>query len=301
MPTLETRNLKQITLSLANEVAGINLLGAELTSFKLNDQEYIWQANPAVWGRHAPILFPIVGKLRNNSFVYQGETYFMGQHGFARDMEFSVIAQTASSVRLLLRSDENSRKIYPFDFELTVGYSLQEGGVEVSYEVKNVQERNPVLFSIGAHPGFILPLGERERMEDYEINFFDPTLQTLALYPLVGGHISKEKEFLPLVDGVLPLRRDLFAQDALIMDVDSHTSISIRSKHSGKGVGMRYADFRWLGIWTKSADSGFICIEPWNGIADTVEHDQQLENKWGIILLDAGELYKVAYNIHFFE
>nr|MBI1230353.1 aldose 1-epimerase family protein [Cytophagales bacterium] len=293
--------MKQITLSLANKVAGINLLGAELTSFKLNDQEYIWQANPAVWGRHAPILFPIVGKLRNNSFVYQGKAYLMGQHGFARDMEFSVVAQTASSVRLLLQSDENSRKIYPFDFELTVGYTLSEKGVEVSYDVKNVQAKNPMLFSIGAHPGFILPLGETERMEDYEINFFDSTLQSLALYPLVGGHVSKEKELLPVLNGVLPLRRDLFEQDALIMDVDSHTSISIRSKHSGKGVGMRYADFRWLGIWTKSPDSGFICIEPWNGIADTVDHDQQLENKWGIISLDAGEEYKVAYDIFFFE
>lgn len=292
--------MKPITLSLGDSVARINLFGAELTSLQYKKCEYIWQANPAVWGRHAPILFPIVGKLRNNRYIFKGKTYVMGQHGFARDRVFSIVEQSDSAVKMLLRSDELSKAVYPFDFELTVLYSMQPFGIRVTYEVLNSQPIDPIYFSIGAHPGFVIPLEVGDSLADYEVNFYDSALQGLDLYPLIDGYVSKEKIFLPIKEGVLGLRGELFEKDALIMDVHPAAKISIRSKKSGKGIGMTYAYFRWLGIWTKDAGAGFICIEPWNGIADTTDHDQQLETKWGIIKLDAGENYKVSYDCMIF-
>ena len=289
--------MEQITLSLNDSEARINLFGAELSSFKYKNNEYIWQANPAVWGRHAPILFPIVGKLRDDSYLFQGKKYAMGQHGFARDREFAIVNQSDISVSLLLRSDDLIKAVYPFDFELEVTYTMQPNGIQVGYKVRNTQPENPIWFSIGAHPGFNFPLNASERFEDYEIDFYDVALQSIDLYPLVGGYVSKEKQSLPISNGKLGLRGELFDNDALIMDVDTPAKVSIRSKKSGKGVAMSYSDFRWLGIWTKAVGTGFICIEPWNGIADTVDHDQQLVTKWGINLLEAGESYAVSYEI----
>ena len=273
------------------------MLGAELSSFKFKNIEYIWQANPAVWGRHAPILFPIVGKLRDNSYIFQGKRYTLGQHGFARDREFIVVDQSDSSVSMLLRSDERSKEIYPFDFQLKVTYSMQANGIRVGYEVRNMQHEKPMWFSIGAHPGFNFPLDSNESIEDYEIDFYNPALRHVDLYPLVGGYVSKEKLPLSISHGKLTVTGNLFDNDALIMDVNDPARISIRSRKSGKGVAMSYSDFRWLGIWAKSAEAGFICIEPWNGIADTVDHDQQLETKMGMNFLKAGDRYAVSYDI----
>lgn len=292
--------MEYITLSLADSIARISFFGAELNSFKHKEQEYIWQANPAVWGRHAPILFPIVGKLRDNRYTFQGKTFALGQHGFARDREFSLVEQSDSAVKMLLRSDESTKVLYPFDFELAVSYSMQPFGIKVTYEVSNTQPLHPILFSIGAHPGFVIPLHAWESLEDYEVDFCDSALNSLELYPLVGGYVSKEKMSLPVKNGRLRLKGELFEQDALIMDVHPAAQISIRSKKSGSGVGLRYADFRWMGLWTKAPGAGFICIEPWNGIADTTDHDQQLETKWGIITLEAGKIHKVSYDIIIF-
>ncbi len=287
-------------LSLGDSEARINLRGAELSSFIYNNIEYIWQANPAVWGRHAPILFPIVGKLRHNSYLFQGKTYTRGQHGFARDMKFVIVEQGYTTVRLLLQSDVTTKSVYPFDFELEVTYSMQPYGIKVGYEVRNTQPTNPLWFSIGGHPGFVIPVDTKERLEDYEIDFHNAALQQIDLYPLVGGYLSKEKEPILLLDGILKLRKELFENDALIMDINAPAKVSIRSINSGKGVAMSYSDFKWLGIWTKAPGAGFICIEPWNGIADTVDHDQQLETKWGMNFLKARESYAVSYDIMFY-
>lgn len=289
--------MEQIALSLNDSEARINLLGAELSSFKYKNIEYMWQANPAVWGRHAPILFPIVGKLRDNSYIFQGKKYEMVQHGFARDREFDVVDQSDTSVSLLLRSDELSKAVYPFDFELKVTYSMQANGLQVAYEVRNTQPEKPIWYSIGAHPGFKFPLGASEILHDYEIDFYDATLQHIGLYPLVSGYVSKEKQSLSISNGKLGLKAELFDNDALIMDVQTPAKVSIRSKKSGKGIAMSYSDFRWLGIWTKAAGAGFICVEPWNGIADTADHNQQLETKWGINSLKAGERHAVSFDI----
>lgn len=292
--------MEQIKLSSTDSEARINVLGAELSSFNYKKQEYIWQANPAVWGRHAPILFPIVGKLRHNSYTFQEKTYTMGQHGFARDRKFVVVDHSDTAVSLLLQADESTKAIYPFDFALEVTYSMQPYGIQVSYKVSNTQSANPIWFSIGAHPGFNIPLDASESLADYELDFHNAALQCIDVYPLVGGYLSKEKESLPISDGILAISEALFENDALIMDVHAPAKISIRSKKSGKGVAMSYSAFRWLGIWTKAPGAGFICIEPWNGIADTVDHDQQLETKWGIYSLNAGESYFVSYDVNFY-
>ncbi len=146
--------------------------GAELVSLKRNsdDREFIWQADPDHWGRHAPILFPFVGKLKNDSYQYQGQTYKMNQHGFARDMEFNLIDQEKEFIRFSFTSIDQTLKVYPFRFELIISYRLEENSLIVACEVKNLESPD-LYFSIGAHPAFNCPLVQGEVRSDYWLEF----------------------------------------------------------------------------------------------------------------------------------
>lgn len=291
--------LEQVTLQSENIEVRINLAGAELCSYKRGGQEYIWQANPKVWARHAPILFPFVGKLKDNTYHYKGRSYPMGQHGFARDKRFVLVSQDETSAVFRLTADADTLRVYPFLFELLLRYALIPDGLSLDYEVLNPSDED-LLFSIGAHPGFCCPLSpDRETLRDYTLDFHDKGLHKLSLYPLENGHIAKGKKELPLEAGRVALSDDLFADDALIVDVHPAAKVSIVNEKTGKGFGMSFPDFRWLGLWSKEASAGFVCIEPWNGIADTADHNQQLEDKLGINRLSPGKTYVVNQKLFF--
>ncbi|MFO7822400.1 MAG: aldose 1-epimerase family protein [Cyclobacterium sp.] len=286
------------TLKNGNLEARISSLGAECISLKYKGLEHLWQADPAVWGRHAPVLFPIVGRLKDDRFRYDHQSYTLKQHGFARDRNFHLLEQSEHSLSLMLKADTESLNLFPFDFELTIGYTLTDKGLQVNYRVSNPSAEKELLFSIGAHPGFRCPLlPEKEDFEDYELDFGLEKLYSLPIYFLENGLIAADRKSLPLDQGKLQLQQDLFRNDALIFDVDPLTSIRIRSQKTGKGYAMQFSDFRWLGLWTKGENAGFICIEPWNGIADTVGHDGELKNKLGIIPLSPGELHEAAFQV----
>ena len=142
--------------------ATINTKGGELASLILKETEveYIWQADPEFWGRHAPVLFPIVGKLIDNTYTYEGKSYTMGQHGFARDKEFFLIEQTESLIKVGLKSDDSTREVYPFDFELILSFELNEDNLICGYNVKNTSE-DVMYFGIGGHPAFNIPLDNK--------------------------------------------------------------------------------------------------------------------------------------------
>lgn len=270
--------------------------GAEMKSFrkKSEDTEYIWTGDPEVWGRHAPVLFPIVGRLKEEKYSYSGKEYSMHQHGFARDMEFSIDESTSNKAVFCFESDEASKDVYPFDFRFYISYELIAQAVIIKYRVVN-KGTGEMLFSIGAHPGFNCPFINGENFEDYYLEF--EKQEDLSTYVISGGLISSIKR---PVDGdgkVISLNKKLFKDDALIFEDLKSRTITLKSKKNDHLVTMFINNFKYLGIWTKPDDAPFVCIEPWNGIADFEDCSGKLEDKTGIIHLPAEDVYECGLMI----
>lgn len=290
--------MENITLKDSVTTATIQLKGAELSSFKREGLEYIWQASPAVWNRHAPVLFPIVGRLKNNSYSYQGKSYPMSQHGFARDSIFSLVYQERQKVLFELSSSESTLPIYPFDFLLKIGYELGGDTLRITYTVENPSSFQDLWFSIGAHPGFNCPLQPgTESFEDYELDFGKPDFDSIPLLVLEQGLIANDKSMLSLDQGKKNISYPLFEKDALIFETKDVEKLVLSNKTTGKGVCMDFPGFEWVGVWSKEKDAGFLCIEPWCGIADTESHNQDLTEKLGIIQLKPKEAFSRSYTI----
>ena len=280
---------------------GINRLAAELSSFvrtdlTAGDLEYIWPADPAYWGRHAPVLFPIVGRLPDDSYQHQGRPYELSQHGFARDREFRLLHQSEFELTLELRDDAASRTQYPFEFALRISYRLAGTTLTVGWEVENpTAAPGELLFSIGAHPAFRCPLLPGETFEDYEFEFDHPV--TLDRHLLESGLFSGRTAPLLRQESVLPLRYDLFADDALVFKHFDFTHLTLRSRRSGRSVRVRFDGFPYLGLWTKGPGAGFVCIEPWQGLASATTGSRELADKEGILSLEPGQQFLTSYSI----
>ncbi|RSK35309.1 aldose 1-epimerase family protein [Hymenobacter metallilatus] len=285
--------------TLENEVCrvAVDTRGAELHSFirkDLNELEYIWPAEAAYWNRHAPVLFPLVGRLPQDAYQHQGRTYTLGQHGFARDREFRLLHQGPAALTFELRADEDSRRIYPFEFALRLSYRLAGATLTIGWEVENPGAAE-LLFSIGAHPAFRCPLLPEESFEDYELVFDHPvTLQRHLLEEgLLTGHMAPVLE----QQNVLPLSYELFAQDALVFKHFDFTHLTLRSRLSGRSVRVRFDGFPYLGLWTKGAGAPFVCIEPWHGIASATTGSRELADKEGILSLQPGQHFTTTHSI----
>jgi galactose mutarotase-like enzyme len=288
-------------INLANDhiKATFNFQGAELSSVEYNGKEYMWQANPAFWNRHSPILFPTVGSLIDNTYLVDGKPYQLPQHGFGRNSTFTLVEQTEKSAKFLLESNEETLKVYPFFFKLYLSYILEGRSIQVVYEVENPSQED-LLFGIGGHPGFNCPLDpSNETFEDYFIDFHDGS-SVKELYQLEDVYLAEGKYNIALNEGKLDLDYSLFANDALIVDTQAPAKVTVKSKKSGAGFAMEFHEFRWLGIWTKGKGAGFLCLEPWNGIADQLAHTQNFEEKLGINRLAPGATYSARYTIEFF-
>ena len=280
----------------------INSKGAELASFirrdlppAVGDVEYMWQADPAVWGRHAPVLFPIVGKLPQDTYLHNGQEYKLSQHGFARDREFALAHQTETELVFELRADEESRKAYPFDFVLRITYQLRGLTLTVRWDVLNPATDQELLFSIGAHPAFRCPLLPAEQFEDYFFQFDQPV--TFARYLLQNGLLSGETEPVLNQQTKLPLTYDLFADDALVLKHFDFNHITLRNSRSDRAVRLQFDGFPYLGLWTKGPGAEFVCVEPWQGIASTVGAPTELADKEGILTLAPGRSFAASYTI----
>lgn len=285
-------------IKLTNAVisATINPKGAELTSLvHLPTQtEYMWSADPAFWGKTSPVLFPIVGALKDNTFIYKEKSYTLPRHGFARDRVFAIENQTNDSVILLLRSDEDSLKVFPFAFEFRLHYTLVENKLNVKYEVRNVSEET-MYFSVGGHPAFAVPFAAGTSYEDYYLEF--NSTEDLMRWPLSdGGLVETSPEKMAISNNRLPLTKELFYQDALVFKHLQADSVSLKSDKTSHQLKFNFKDFPFLGIWA-AKDADFVCIEPWCGIADSVDHNQQLTEKEGINELEANKSFDRTWTV----
>ncbi|MDO7845341.1 AAA family ATPase [Hymenobacter sp. M29] len=271
--------------------------GAELTSLVTlaDNLEYVWPGDPAVWARHAPVLFPLVGRLPNDVYHYEGRDYKLPQHGFARDQEFAVLRHDATELAFRLQHDETTQTIFPFAFELTITYTLRGTQLTVRWDVRNPAADQPLLFSIGGHPAVRCPLLPDEKFEDYYFEFDHPV--TLERHLLQGGLLTGATA--PVLSDAreLPLSYELFADDALVFKHYDFTSLTLRSRKSAHFARFRFDGFPYLGLWTKGPGAGFVCVEPWHGIASPTGEPGELRDKEGILTLEPGEVFSAAFSI----
>jgi galactose mutarotase-like enzyme len=277
----------------------INSKGAELQSLVHTGSgvEYLWNGDPAFWAKRSPVLFPIVGSLKNNTFFHKGKSYQLPRHGFARDREFLVEKQTPKEIIFLLRSDEETMKNYPFQFEFRIRYQISGAELSTEYQVLNTGN-DIMLFSVGGHPAFRLPLTPDTQFSDYYLRF-DET-ENLSRWPISNEGLILPRP-LPVLEDAnrINLKKSLFYQDALVFKYPASSDISLLSARTTHGLVFQCGEFPFLGIWS-AKDADFICLEPWCGIADAVNSDQQLERKEGIERAVPGKLFSRQWRVKVF-
>lgn len=269
--------------------------GAEICSFKSleNNKEYLWQADSKYWGKHAPILFPFIGCLKEGKYTYEGKEYEVSKHGFARDSEFELVEKNDTKLKYLLKSNKDTIKRYPFIFELYVIYELKGNILNIIYEVKN-KDNKEMYFSIGGHPAFNCDIREGEKYLEFE----DKVNLETYIADLKTGIIGYEKKKIVENQKELLLKYDLFYDDALIFDSSKLDSICIRDDKNKEKIKVTIKGFPYLGIWTKhSPKSPYLCIEPWYGIPDLEKSNGKLEDKKGIESLKPGRTFSCSYQV----
>ena len=274
----------------------INPKGAELMGIFNNENqtEYMWNADPTFWGKSSPVLFPIVGSLKENMYRFEGQEYTLPRHGFARDRKFIVEKSEESIATFLLTHDENTLKVYPFKFEFRLIYTLENNTLKVTYSVKNVGG-NKMYFSVGGHPAFAVPLSENTVYEDYYLKF-DKT-ETFKRWGLTPeGLIETQPSDFMIDTSKLNLTKKLFYDDAIVLKNLESTSVILKSDKTNHQLKFDFEGFPYLGIWA-AKDANFVCIEPWCGIADSANHNQELTEKEGIIELGLGEIFERNWRV----
>lgn len=277
---------------------GIDAKGAELKSVfhQRNQLEYMWGADPAVWGKTSPVLFPIVGTLKNNTYCFEGKLYQLSRHGFARDQNFSVTEQGKQKIIFTLESNEETQRIYPFSFAFSLVYELNGDSLTVSYIVKNIGE-DAMFFSVGGHPAFKLPLVPSTTYEDYQLVF--QQTENAGRWPISkDGLIETSPDPLLQNTNVLPLAKELFQRDAIVLKDLQSSSVKLQSDKTPHGLQFDFEGFSYLGLWA-APGADFLCIEPWCGIADSVDTNQEFTNKEGIISLPPDEEFSVSWKVRF--
>lgn len=282
--------------------AKVDSLGAQLVSLK-NERgfEYIWTGDPQYWKGQAPVLFPIVGALREGKAKIGGDWYEMGQHGFARHREFTLAEQAENRVSLRLSSDFETKKLYPFEFVFTVTYTLSDRGVKTGFQVENIGDK-VLPFAVGGHPGFNVPVDEDAAFEDYAICFERPETQKCPAIVEGKGLIDPTKTAFSLEEErEIPLRHSLFYHDALIFEKLGSQKVQVMNKATGKGVEMDFSEFPMLGIWSAKNDGPYVCLEPWTGCATRTDEGDDFEKKHGMAFLPAGGKAEFAFGVRILD
>lgn len=281
-----------VTISNSQLSATINTLGAELLSLVKNNKNYIWQVDETYWNKTSPVLFPIVGRLKNDSYTFNGKSYHLPRHGFARNMEFSFDKRSEAQVIFELNATEETKAMYPFDFKLLMAYTLMDNELVIEYFVRN-QSEEVLPFSIGAHPAFAM----EGNFENYSLAFNKDDI--FENYHLENESFNGTTTLIESENNAMALNYGLFEKDALVFKQLQSNEVIL--KQFNKNIlKVNFDHFPYLGIWTKQ-NAPFLCIEPWCGLADSITHDGNFENKEGINHLPAGEDFLRAIRIEVLE
>ncbi|KRN98377.1 aldose 1-epimerase family protein [Companilactobacillus kimchiensis] len=275
----------------------INSLGAEMNSIQnTEDSEFIWQADPKVWGRHAPVLFPIVGRLQDDHYFVDGKEYKMTQHGFARDQDFALDSQTDTKLVLSLTTSEASLEKYPYHFKLRIVYQLIKDTLQISYLVDSMEESEDMYFSIGAHPGFTVPFDKGLNYEDYKVQI-EPA-ESRTHIPIVDHLVDLNGEK-KVENQNFSLTRDYFVDDAVVYRLNEPAEVQIKSDKSDHKITLDTGNAKFFGMWSTYPDDNgkFMCIEPWWGLADKTDTDNNLKNKYAINKLAPKEQFEGYFSI----
>lgn len=285
-------------VTLNNEVLSISVKehGAELCSIRKGDVEYLWQADPAFWARHSPVLFPIVGSVWEGKFRVDGREYQMGQHGFARDMDFTLVHKTDSEVRYRLESTPETLAKYPWPFVLEIGYRLHENNVDVIWEVTNPSDK-PMPFQIGAHPAFYYPDYDPQTVQRGFFSFDKKEGIEYILISEKGCAEPSVKYNLPLTEGMLPLDTSSFSKDAFIIEDSQVGKVTLHRQDGTPWISLTF-DAPLVGLWSPPGKNApFVCIEPWYGRCDRAHYQGEYKDKDWINTLQPGEKFSSVYTI----
>lgn len=272
-------------------------LGGELQSIfsKKDNTEFLWNGDETYWKYHAPVLFPIVGKVLNGEYRVNGSIYNLPQHGLARVLEFNVLEQTKNSISFELNSSKETLKIYPYEFSLIIKYTLENSSVTTEYHVKNTNDKT-MNFSIGAHPAFMCPFSKDETLDDYYFEFNKK--ETTSIMPLnKDGYARREKINFLDNENKINLSKELFKDDALIFNNLNSNKITLKSKNNSKALEFDFTGFPYLAVWSKPTGAPFVCIEPWFGHADFEDFNEDFSKKDGIISLEPSKTFNCSYKV----
>jgi galactose mutarotase-like enzyme len=274
----------------------VSSIGAQLTSVynKASKIEHLWQADPKIWGYHAPNLFPIVGQVINDELLVDGHTYHMGRHGFARQSEFIILESDDVHAVYSLPSSEKTLQNYPYKFDFQVLYTLIENALRVTYKLIN-HDKKTIFFSVGGHPAFNVPFNAGEKYEDYYLEFEIEEKLTKHLLS-TDGCFNGKTESVAAPKNRLYLTKNMFDNDALVFKDLRSREVCIKSDKHDKSVSVEFPHFNYLGIWAKGGGD-FVCIEPWLGCADTVGKHVDISHKEDIQKLKMGHVFEAAFFI----
>lgn len=287
MPELITLKNDRLTVTISTR-------GAEIQSVTgAGGTEFLWNGDPEVWSGRAPILFPICGGVKEDKYTLEGKEYTLEKHGYARFAEFEAERVSDTSAVFLHRSDENTLKQYPFEYELRVIFSLNANVLKVGYEVTNLSGKR-MYFSVGAHEAYACPEG----IEEYSVVFDKP--ETLRAHELDGNIVTDKTNTVMENDTVFPLKYEYFAIDALVFKDICSRRVTLKQNGGSKKITLDFPGHDYFLIWTKPQGK-YICLEPWCGIPDGEHADGRLENKEGIIALESDKTYLAQHTIAFEE
>lgn len=273
-------------------------LGAEMTSLKdrKTGQEYLWQGDKQYWGRRSPVLFPIVGRLKEDKYIYHNQEYHMPQHGFARDMEFACISENKEEIWFGLDATPTTRENYPFDFRLEIGYRLVKDTVTVIWRVINEEPTRNMYFAIGGHPAFLCPLKKGEKQNEYSI-WMDQTEVLFSKINLDTGLMHNYKNMLTLPGGRHLLADGFFDEGAYIIEDYQVGKISLADAENVPYLTVSFKS-PLVGIWSpEKKQAPFVCIEPWYGRCDRETFSGTLKNREWNNKLAPGEVFERSYDI----
>ncbi|MBU2940520.1 aldose 1-epimerase family protein [Lacinutrix sp. C3R15] len=285
---------------ISNELVKIAVkkIGAELCEISSvkNNTQFMWHADPSIWGSFAPNLFPVIGALKNNTYIFENKTYNMPKHGFIRhNQDVELVKKTKNSVTFKLTYNKELLKIYPFKCSYQISYTLENNFLIVSHEIINL-DKKPMYFSLGGHPAFKCPVYTDEKYTDYSLVFEQQETAETYLLNTANGLLTDKTEPVFNTPDKIELNYNLFNKDALIFKDLKSRKVTLTSKTKGAIITVTHTNFSHLGVWAKP-NANYVCIEPWIGYADVETTNQDITNKEGIIKLAPNSDFKASYSI----